>query len=394
MGISNDKLAPTKPAHGETLRVLILAGEASGDLHAAALMRAIRARWDGPVEFRGTGGELMRAEGAKLLGHADQMAMVGVFAVLAHARFFARLIGAVMDEIRGWRPHVVLTVDYPGFNLRIAAKAHALGFKTVHYICPQVWAWHRGRIPKIARILDKLITLFPFEPAHFDGTGLDVVFAGHPLVDRTRESFEEPPAHLPWGGAAHRVALLPGSRRNEIERILPTLLAAAAQLDRAPGDCAFLIPAPTPKMRALAEAVVARAKEKPARLEFVDGNARQVLRQAGAAAVASGTATLEACLMRCPTILVYTASWLTGFLARRIIKVPYLGIANIVAGREVMPELLLGDFTPDKVAGGLRSLLSDGERRAAMLADFDAVRAMLGDGGAAERAADEVLKIF
>ncbi len=387
----HERLAPPKPSQGETLRVMILAGEASGDMHAAALMRTIRSQWNGPVEFRGTGGDAMIAEGASLLGHADQMAVIGVFAVLRHARFFARLLDTVTGEIRAWRPHVVLTVDYPGFNLRIAARAHALGFTTVHYICPQVWAWHRNRIPKIARILDHLITLFPFEPAHFKDTDLPVTFAGHPLIDRVGETFAEPLANLPWGEGRNRIAILPGSRRGEIERILPILLSAAAHIERDIGDCAFLIPSPTPAMRELAQSVIDSAREKPRRINFVLGKARQVLRQASAAAVASGTATLEACLMRCPTILVYKVNWLTGVLARRIIKIPFLGLANIVAGRSVMPEFLQGDCNPDAIASELKQLLSDEKRRAAMLADFDSVRRTLGDGNAADRAASIVI---
>lgn len=389
---------PPRPSPGETLRVMILAGEMSGDMHAAALMRSIRAKWDGPVEFRGTGGDAMAAEGATLLGHADQMAVIGVLAVLRHAGYFSRLLRRVTDEIKAWRPHVVLTVDYPGFNLRIAARAHAMGFKAVHYICPQVWAWRRGRIPKIARILDRLITILPFEPAYFKDTPLPVTFAGHPLIDRVNESFAEPLADLPWGEGRNRVAILPGSRRGEITRILPDLLAAAARLERDVGDCAFLIPSPTPAMRALAREVIAKAKEKPSKVNFVMGQARQVLRQASAAAVASGTATLEACLMRCPTILVYKVNWLFGKLGRYVIlKIPFLGLANIVAGRCVMPELLQEACRPDAIAAGLKTLLTDERRRAAMIADFDSVRRALGDGNAADRAAsivmDEVMQV-
>ena len=389
---STGNLPPPKPSPGETLRVMILAGEMSGDMHAAALMRAIRSQWNDPVEFRGTGGDAMAAEGATLLGHADQMAVIGVLAVLRHARFFSRLLKRVTDEIKSWRPHVVLTIDYPGFNLRIAARAHAMGFTAIHYICPQVWAWHRGRIPKIARILDHLITILPFEPALFKDTPLPVTFAGHPLIDRVRESFAEPLADLPWGEGRNRVAILPGSRRGEITRILPDLLAAAARLERDVGDCAFLIPSPTPAMRGLAEEVIAKAREKPRHVSFVLGQARQVLRQASVAAVASGTATLEACLMRCPTILVYKVNWLFGKLGRYVIlKIPFLGLANIVAGRSVMPELLQEACKPDAIADGLKTLLTDEKRRAAMLADFDSVKRALGDGDAAGRAASIIL---
>ena len=295
------------------LRILICAGEVSGDMHAAALMRALRERIAGPIEFRGFGGDLMRAEGADILYHTDRIAIVGVTPVIRELPFLLGMRRRMTREILEWKPDLVLTVDYPGMNLRLAKFAHSHGFKTVHYICPQVWAWHRGRIPKIARMLDLLLCIFPFEPALFKDTPLKAVFTGHPLVDRATETRAETPAALPWQGR-YRVALLPGSRSGEITRILPRLLEAAAQLEqRLGGDCSFVIPAPTPKMRALGEAVAAAAPVRPQRLSFVDGQARQVMLQAQTAAVASGTATLESSLMRCPTVLVYTrAQSLTG----------------------------------------------------------------------------------
>ena len=286
----------------------------------------------------------------------------------------------------------MLTVDYPGMNLRLAQFAHDHAFKTVHYICPQVWAWHRGRIPKIARMLDLLLCIFPFEPALFKDTPLKAAFSGHPLVDRAAETRAAPPAALPWQGR-YRIALLPGSRTSEITRILPRLLAAAARLEqKLGGDCSFIIPAPTPKMRALGESVAAAAPAKPQRLSFVDGQARRVMSQAQAAAVASGTATLEACLMRCPTVLVYAASYITYLAARLLVKgVKHIGLANIIAGKEVMPELLQDDFTPERLADQLYRYLTDEAARQATLLELDATNASLGAGNASGRAADLIV---
>lgn len=373
------------------IRCLIVAGEPSGDLHAAALMRALQAQSARPMLFRGIGGDAMRAAGLELLHHTDETAVMGLWEVLRQARFFSRLLREMTAQIDQWRPDLLLTVDYPGFNLRLAARAHARGVPTVHYICPQVWAWHRGRIPHIARILDRLITVFPFEPALFDGTGLPVSFAGHPLVDRCAETLAEPPTPLPWGAARH-IGLLPGSRRNEIIKLLPDLLAAAVRLDASLGDCGFIVPAASPAMRRLAEAVTARAPRRPARLAIIDGGARQVLRQAHAAAVASGTATLEAGLLRCPTVLVYRAAWPTYLIARCLVRgVKHFGLVNIVAGRMVMPELLQRDLTPAALAAQLARLLTDDTARRDMLAGMDAVRTALGGGDAATRAATAVL---
>ena len=383
------------PTAIKSLRILICAGEVSGDMHAAALMRALRERLPCPVDFRGFGGDAMRAEGAELLYHTDRIAIIGFTPVLMNLFFLLRMIRRMKREILAWRPDLVLTVDYPGMNLRLAKFARGSGFRTVHYICPQVWAWHRGRIPKIARVLDLLLCIFPFEPALFKGTPLKALFTGHPLVDRAAETRAEPPAALPWQGA-HRIALLPGSRAGEISRILPRLLAAAAALEqRLGGDCSFIIPAPTPRMRALGEAFAAAAPVKPQRLFFVDGQARQVLLQAGAAAVASGTATLEACLMRCPTVLVYTASKVTYLIAKRLIKgIRHLGLANIIAGKEVMPELLQDDFTPERLADLLYPYLADAEKRAQTLAALDAANVLLGSGNASGRAADAIAALL
>jgi len=374
------------------LRILICAGEVSGDMHAAALMRALRERIAGPIEFRGFGGDLMRAEGADILYHTDRIAIVGVTPVIRELPFLLGMRRRMTREILEWKPDLVLTVDYPGMNLRLAKFAHSHGFKTVHYICPQVWAWHRGRIPKIARMLDLLLCIFPFEPALFKDTPLKAVFTGHPLVDRATETRAETPAALPWQGR-YRVALLPGSRSGEITRILPRLLEAAAQLEqRLGGDCSFVIPAPTPKMRALGEAVAAAAPVRPQRLSFVDGQARQVMLQAQTAAVASGTATLESSLMRCPTVLVYTASAVTYRIAKLVIKgVKHLGLANIIAGKDVMPELLQDAFTPERLADLLHRYLTDPAARDRAIADLDATNALLGPGNASGRAADAIV---
>ena len=376
------------------LRILIVAGEPSGDLHAAALMRALHARSPRPLAFRGCGGDAMRAAGAELLYHTDQTAVMGFAEVFRNIRFFHRMMRRMRAELDAWRPDLVLTVDYPGFNLRFAAAARARGFRTLHYICPQVWAWHRGRIPKIARFLDQLLCILPFEPELFEGTRLKAVFAGHPLVDRVAETRAAAAAALPWGaGAGQRVALLPGSRKSEITRILPCLLEAAAMLEqRLGGDCAFIIPAPNAAVMKLVQRVAASAPVKPQSLAFVEGRARDVMMQARAAAVASGTATLEACLLRCPTVLVYAASAFTAFCARLLVKgVKHIGLANIISGREIMPELLQEGMRPDAVAEKLGAYLTDDTLRERVLRDLDAANARLGGGGAAGRAAEAVV---
>jgi len=379
------------------LRILICAGEVSGDLLAAALVKALREKIKIPLELRGFGGDTLRAGGAELLYHTNQTAVMGFLPVLLRARFFTGMLRRMKREIETWKPDLLLTVDFPGMNLHLAAHARKRGVATIHYVCPQVWAWHRSRIPKIARILDHLVCLFPFEPAYFDGTGLRVTFGGHPLVDRVAETRAEPPPGLPWQGARHRVALLPGSRAGEIQRCLPNMLAAARMLEdrlrkERLGNVSFIVPSPTDAMRALAEKVAARSPARPAHCEIARVNARHVLLQANAAAVASGTATLEACLARCPTVLVYGVSAVTAWIARRVIKIPFIGLANIIAGREVMPELLQADFTPSRLAEQLYSYVASPAACHEVLAAYDEVAALLGHGNAAETAAAQILE--
>ncbi len=375
-------------------RIFIVAGEASGDVYGAALMRHLRARSPHPLQFRGIGGDAMLKEGLEGLCHCDRTAVIGFWEVLRQFRFFAGLLRRMTRELDTWQPDLLLTIDYPGFNLRLAARAHARGIRTVHYICPQVWIWHRNRIHKIARIIDQLITLFPFEPACFGPTPLRPVYVGHPLVDEARATLSQPEAPLPWG-AGRRIAVLPGSRANEIRALLPGLIEAAVILERRIGPCSFLIPAVSARMRAVIETTLAGVACRPAHLGLVDGQAREVLRQAEAAAVASGTATLEASLMRCPTVLVYRVSrvteWILRFMLRRL---RYVGLANIVAERPVMPELLQEAFTPGNLADHLEAYLTRPDARARAIADLDAVNARLGAGGAAAAAAEVILAPF
>lgn len=375
------------------LRIFIVAGEASGDLHAAPLMEAIREASDRPVIFRGIGGDNMKEAGQEQLLHCDSIAVIGFWEVIKRIRFFARLLNRMEEEIKEWKPDILLTVDYPGFNLRLAARAKKLGIRTVHYICPQVWVWRRNRIWKIADVIDRLITIFPFEPACFEPTKLRPVYAGHPLVDRAAETFAEPEIELPWLASSRRVALLPGSRPNEIAKILPDMIAAAVSLEsQLETPVSYIIPAASDAIRMQINAVLDSLPRRPNHIAIVDGNAREVLRQAEAAAVTSGTATLEASLMLCPTVLVYRTAWLTYRLGRIVLrKAGYIGLANLITGKCVMPELIQDDLNAEKLSDLLASYLTDTTVREKTIADLKAVNAALGDGNAAARAAQVVL---
>ena len=373
-----------------TKSVLLIAGEVSGDMHAAGLVRAVRKK-NPDVHFFGIGGDELRAAGMEIKVDARDMAVMGLAEVVRHYGFFNRVFASMLDLARTRKPDAVVLVDYPGFNLRFAAKAHGMGLKVVYYVCPQVWAWHRSRIPKMARIVNRLIVIFPFEPDVFRNTGLKVDFVGHPLVDVTRAALSEPARSLPWTGEP-RIALLPGSRRQEIERILPVLLSAAALIEKRKPGASFILASPSQEIADRARAILSAQADKPAHCEIVVGETRQVLRQARAAMVASGTATIETALMGCPLIVVYKTSPVTYFFGRLLVKVPHIGMVNVVAGRELCPELIQDAATPEALAAALIPLVDDTPERKAMLAGLEQVRDALGQGGAAERAGDVLLK--
>ena len=371
---------------------MVIAGEVSGDLHAAHLVQALRDRAPAATFF-GIGGDAMRAAGVQTEYDVNQMAVTGFSEVFRRFRFFARVFHHMLDLARTRRPDAVILVDYPGFNLRLARRVHALGLTTVYYICPQVWAWNRARIPRIARAVDRLLTIFPFEGQYFEGTGLAVDFVGHPLAAAAADTLAAPGPDLPWKGNP-RVALLPGSRDHEIEAILPVLWQAAARLEQKHPGIGFLIPAPSPAMAEVLRGHIEPLTDGPSRWDITVGCAREVLRQARAAIVASGTATLEASLMECPTVIVYRVQPLTYWIGRMLIRVKHLGIVNIVAGKTVCPEFLQADATPDALADALDTLLPDAPPRTQMLQSMREVNAALGPPHPEHRAAQIILDLL
>ena len=370
--------------------LLVIAGEISGDMHAAGLIRRLRES-DPSIHCYGIGGPLMREAGVETLYDVKDMAVMGIVEVLKRIFFFRRVFRHMERVARERKPDAVLLVDYPGFNLRFAASTHAMGIKVIYYICPQVWAWNRGRIPKMAAVINRLMAIFPFEPKVFEGTGLKVDFVGHPLVDEIREALHAPLAPLPWQGEPH-IGLLPGSRHTEIDRMLPPFCAAAKLVEKKFPGASFVIPAPSPEIEGHIRKLIATLPVAPSRISIVRGEARQVFRQSRAALVKSGTATMESALAGCPTVIAYIVAPLTCWIGRKLATVRFMGIVNIIANRLVCPEFLQEQATPEALAGALLPLLSDSPERATMLAGFDEVRTLLGAGGAAERAAQVVLE--
>lgn len=369
--------------------LMIVAGEISGDMHAAPVLRALRAR-DPALTAWGIGGERLREAGMETLYGVEDMAVMGLGEVIRRYGFFRRVFRETIAEAERRKPSAVLLIDYPGFNLRFARQMKKRGITVFYYICPQVWAWHRSRIRRMARWIDRLFVIFPFEKDVFAGTGLRVDFVGHPLARAADELAGRPEEALPWT-AGPRFALLPGSRRQEIERILPAMIGAADRLaDDLHPDA--LIAAPDRGAADCARAVLNGAGRPDWIDRVVTGKTRSVLRQARAALVASGTATLEAAMMGCPMAVVYKTSWPTYWAARMLICVDHIGMVNIVAGRTVCPEFIQHAARPEALAEAARKLIPDTPERRTMVEELARIKEALGSDDPAERVAEGMIE--
>lgn len=370
-------------------RIMVIAGEVSGDMHASTLIRAVKNKAP-DIEWFGIGGPLMRELGVDTKHDVKEMAVIGLAEVIKRYGFFKRVFNEMLELAEKKQPDAVVLVDYPGFNLRLAKKLHAKGIMVIYYICPQVWAWHRERIPKMAKIIDHLITIFPFEAEHFEKTGLNVTYAGHPLVDEVNIARQLPAITLPWK-KKKKVTLLPGSRSQEIHRLLPNMLKAAAILEKEDSEISFIIATPSETEIPLVKSVI-NQNTTPVNLSVVPSKTREILRQADVAIVASGTATIETALMHCPMVVVYKVNPITYFLGKLLIKIDNIGMVNIVAGKEICPELIQSEANPTAIANAALPLINDTHQRQQMLQDLNLVIETMGSGGTAQKAADIVLQ--
>jgi lipid-A-disaccharide synthase len=379
--------SPAASMTGKPKRVLLVAGEASGDLHGADLLAALRTRFP-DVQVFGVGGTRLREAGMETLADASEVATVGLTEGIGRLRALVRVYRTLARSIREAPPDLCVLVDFPEFNLRLARVAKRAGVPVLYYIGPQVWAWRRGRVRKIARRVDRLAVVFPFEPALYEGRRTVVEFVGHPLIDRVRVSSgrEETLRAHGLDVARRTVLLLPGSRPSEIEALLPRLLDAARRLDAsAPGRYQFPLALAHTLTGAHVETLV---RDAGVDVRVVAGDTYNLIGAADLALVSSGTATLECALLECPMVIVYRLAPLSWALARLLVHgVRWVGMPNIVAGREVAPELLQGRATGEAIAAAAQAILDDPARRTAMGADLREVRTRLGRGGAAGRAA-------
>ena len=351
--------------------IAIVAGEASGDMLGAALVRALKGRWP-ELEFRGIAGPRMEAEGVASLYPIEKLSVRGYVEVLKSLREILAIRSGIRRELLASPPDLFIGVDAPDFNLGLEAKLKAAGIPTVHYVSPSVWAWRAERIPAIGRSVDRMLVLFPFEEALYRDAGIPVSYVGHPLADTLPLTPDpaEARSQLRLGASTQAVALLPGSRVNELEMHADLLIETAKLLATRRPELRFFVPLATRETREHFEARLYELAARELPIQVLFGHARLALQACDAAVVASGTATLEAALARAPMVITYRLNPLTYRLVMRKALLPYFGLPNILSGEFVVPELLQDDATPANLAQALGNLLDSPEARARMRERF------------------------
>ena len=366
------------------MKYYIIAGEASGDLHASNLVVEIKKK-DKKAEFRGCGGDLMKAQGVDLLKHYRTMAYMGFVEVAVNLRKVLGNIAQCKKDIFEYQPDAIILVDYPGFNFRIADFAHEKGFKVLYYISPQLWAWKRRRVKKVKRSVDKMLVILPFEEEFYKQYGVDVTYVGNPLLDElakfgtaNRSIFLR---RNSLGEKREIIALLPGSRYQEVKRVLPVMLKAASHFP----DYQFVVAGVSSLDKSLYKKILGNSD-----VFLIENQTYELLQNSSAAVVTSGTATLETALLTVPEVVCYKATGFSYFLAKWMIKVKFISLVNLVMDKEVVKELIQGEMTEENIVKELELLLHNSKRQRKLLEDYEELKDRLGSSGASEKAAEVI----
>jgi len=372
--------------------VMIIAGEASGDMYGARVVEEAH-RLDSSVRFFGIGGVAMRRVGVETLVDSKEMAVMGLFEVISHFGVIYRAFKLLKSRLLNTKPDLLILIDYPGFNLRLAAVAKRAGVKVFYYITPQVWAWHSSRAKKIARLVDHAAVILPFEAPFFEKVGLPVTFVGHPLLEIALPTMSKEAAQHEFGldSSLRTIGLFPGSRKREIGSLLSVMLDSAKLLQERFPDLQFILPLASSVDR---ENVDHKISESGLTVKVVEGKNYDVMQTCDAIIAASGTVTMEIALFGIPMVIVYKASPLTFAIGIRLLNVDHVGICNIVAGERIVPELLQNDAEPVKIANEVSRMLADSEYSAAIRHKLLRIRSLLGNSGASERVARLAIDIM
>jgi len=374
------------PDQEETKRILIVAGEASGDLHGSNLVRALK-RYDPGITVSGIGGIHMKQAGVAILVPASEMAVVGLTEVLFRLGVILKARQKIKNKLKSIpSPDLLILIDYPDFNIHLASLAKRWKIPVLYYISPQVWAWRKGRINKLAKRVDRMAVILPFEEDLYRKKGVDVTYVGHPLLDAIPEhsSKEDTVGRLDHQNAPPVIGLLPGSRQEEIENTLPLMVKAVEIISSRYSQLECLLPvAPTVSVD-LVQSFIADSNTV---IHISDLDIYSTLRACDLVLVASGTATLETAIMGVPMIVVYRVSPVTYWIGKKLVNVPYISLVNLVAGRQIVPELVQDEFNPEKLAEEAFRIIEDRREREDMIQNLKAVKDRLGEGGASERTA-------
>ena len=380
------------------MKYYIIAGEASGDLHGSNLIKGILAE-DSQAEIRFWGGDLMAAAapGSTLVRHYKEGAVMGFVEVLAKAGKLLKNVSFCKKDILDWNPDVVILIDYPGFNFKIAEFAHKAGYKVFYYIAPKVWASREGRIRKLKAFVDKLFIVFPFEKPYFDAKGIDYIYKGNPLVDAVDNSAAMSESHSDFIKRAGLqdtpfIAMLAGSRKGEISTMMPVLTEFAARMHALPkyAGYQFIIAGAPARHAKDYEPYLTDENRKYIKILF--GETQSIIRHAEAAVVNSGTASLETVLFNTPQVVGYITNPVTYWIAKKIVKIRYISLGNLIVDKLAFKELIQGDCTAEKIMTEIRSLIEDSEHRNKMLSDYSEIRNALGGSGASAAVAKAMIE--
>lgn len=372
--------------------IMIIAGEASGDMHGASLVREML-KINPALSFYGIGGKKLREEGVELLADASEMAVVGLTEAIAKLRSILKTMGMMKKSLDERRPDLVILIDYPDFNLPLAKAASKRGIKVLYYISPQVWAWRKGRIRQIKKTVNQMAVILPFEVETYRRAGFTVNYVGHPLLDMVKTGSSRQALRQKFGLAEDKltIGILPGSRIAEIRKLLPELLRAAEILKKEFPDIQCVLPLADTLDEKTVNEIISRFNVK---IKIISGHTYDAVSCADLALVASGTATLEVALLKVPMIIVYKVSLLSYVVGRLIVNVKYIGLANIIAGKTIVPELVQSDANGERIAREALSLLKNEERKRAMMKELEIINAKLGKPGAAIRTAKLALDML
>jgi lipid-A-disaccharide synthase len=365
-------------------KAVIVTGEVSGDIYGGLLASEIK-KLDPQAELSGVGAERMRAAGVKTFLDSDDLSVMGIWEAITRLRRLRKALNFVQDQIKKTGPDLLILIDYPGMNLRLATFAHRMGLKVMYYVSPQVWAWGKGRIRSIKNNVDKMVVILPFEEEIYRAEGVDVSYVGHPLIDIVKTEIDRGAYldSLGLGDARRLVALLPGSRPQEIRHHTRPLVRTAMTLrDRMPSLEFVMVSMPS------FEELVRREIESTGEdIRIVSEHRYETLRYSDLAITCSGTATLEGALLGTPMIVIYKLALFSWALGKMIVKVPHISLANLVAGDRVVPEFLQNAVNPQTLAAEAEGILTDDARRRGIVSELNKVRSKLGQGGASQKSA-------